>query len=122
MVPVSIDGTRHVMRKGELTTRPGHATLVVVHEPIDTPGMAAADARSLAERLRAIVAAGCPGRLHPRRGLSPNRVRLRPVPEAVDLEACGQELRDCSQRSKAEALKDRNLRTSRVRRASTGGT
>ena len=60
IVPVSIDGTRHVMRKGELTTRPGHATLIL-HSPIDTRGLAAADARSLADRLRTIVAAGCPG-------------------------------------------------------------
>ena len=57
IVPVSIDGTRHVMHKGELTTRPGHATLLV-HPPIDTSGMDRADARALADRLRAIVAAG----------------------------------------------------------------
>ncbi len=55
IVPVSIDGTRHVMRKGQLTTRPGHA-VVVVHEAIETAGMASADARALAEQLRAIIA------------------------------------------------------------------
>jgi 1-acyl-sn-glycerol-3-phosphate acyltransferase len=55
IVPVSVDGTRLVMRKGELTTRPAHATLVV-HEPIDTRGMSPADARALAARLRTIVA------------------------------------------------------------------
>jgi 1-acyl-sn-glycerol-3-phosphate acyltransferase len=60
IVPVSVDGTRHVMRKGELTTRPGHAT-VIVHPPIDTRGMATSDARSLADRLRTIVAAGTSG-------------------------------------------------------------
>jgi 1-acyl-sn-glycerol-3-phosphate acyltransferase len=57
IVPVSIDGTRHVMRKGELTTRPGHATLTV-HDPIDTRGLSPADARPLAARLRSIVSAG----------------------------------------------------------------
>jgi hypothetical protein len=40
-----------------LTTRPGHATLVV-HPPIDTRGMSPSEARSLADRLRTIVAAG----------------------------------------------------------------
>jgi 1-acyl-sn-glycerol-3-phosphate acyltransferase len=55
IVPVSIDGTRHVMRKGQLTTCPGHA-LVVVHAPIETAGMASTDARALAERLRSTVA------------------------------------------------------------------
>ena len=60
IVPISVDGTRHVMHKGELTTRPGHATLIV-HPPIDTRGMAATDARSLADRLRTIVTAGNSG-------------------------------------------------------------
>ena len=59
IVPVTIDGTRHVMPKGQLTTCPGHA-LVVVHAPIETAGMASADARAFAERLRATVAGGCP--------------------------------------------------------------
>jgi 1-acyl-sn-glycerol-3-phosphate acyltransferase len=57
IVPVSVDGTRQVMRKGELTTRPGHATLIV-HPPIDTRGLSPADARPLAARLRSIVAVG----------------------------------------------------------------
>jgi 1-acyl-sn-glycerol-3-phosphate acyltransferase len=57
IVPISVDGTRFVMRRGELTTRPGHASLIV-HQPIDTRGMAAGDARSLADRLRTIVGAG----------------------------------------------------------------
>jgi len=55
IVPISIGGTCHVMRKGELTTRPGHATLVV-HPPIDTRGMSPSDARILADRLRTLVA------------------------------------------------------------------
>ncbi len=60
VVPLSIDGTRHVMRKGRLMTSPGHARLVV-HEPIDTAGLAAGDARRLAERVRDVVARDVPG-------------------------------------------------------------
>jgi len=56
VVPISLDGTRFVMRKGRLTTRPGHARLLV-HEPIDTTGLQPGDARALAERAREIVAA-----------------------------------------------------------------
>jgi 1-acyl-sn-glycerol-3-phosphate acyltransferase len=55
IVPLSVDGTRRVMRKSELTTRPGHATLVV-HAPIETTGLDASDARNLAQRVRQIVA------------------------------------------------------------------
>lgn len=54
LVPLSIDGTRRVMRKGRLTTSPGHATLVV-HEPIETSGLDVSDARSLAARVREVV-------------------------------------------------------------------
>ena len=60
VVPLSIDGTRHVMRKGSLMTSPGHARLVV-HEPIDTAGLAVGDARRLAERVRDVVARDVPG-------------------------------------------------------------
>ena len=54
IVPLSVDGTRYVMRKGQLTTRPGHATLVV-HAPIETASLTVADARSLAQRVREVV-------------------------------------------------------------------
>ncbi len=37
IVPISVIGSRHVMKKGELTTRPGHVRLIV-HEPIETAG------------------------------------------------------------------------------------
>jgi len=60
VLPLSIDGTRHVMRKGRLMTSPGHARLVV-HEPIDTAGLAVSDARQLAERVRDVVARDVPG-------------------------------------------------------------
>jgi 1-acyl-sn-glycerol-3-phosphate acyltransferase len=57
IVPLTVVGSRHVMRKGELTTRPGDVVLVV-HPPVIT----AADAdpspetmRELAVRIREIV-------------------------------------------------------------------
>ena len=53
-------GMLHVMKKGGLTTRPGHVTLVV-HEPvpaarIESPTIA--DARELAAQLERIVRGG----------------------------------------------------------------
>jgi 1-acyl-sn-glycerol-3-phosphate acyltransferase len=57
IVPLSVDGTRRVMRKGRLMTCPGHATLVV-HAPIETATLDVVDARSLAERVREVVASG----------------------------------------------------------------
>jgi 1-acyl-sn-glycerol-3-phosphate acyltransferase len=57
VVPLSVDGTRRVMRKGELTTRPGHATLVV-HPPLDTTGLTVSDARAFAQKVRDIVSTG----------------------------------------------------------------
>lgn len=57
IVPLSIQGTRDVMRKGRLMTRPGHAVLQV-HAPVDVSGLQPGDARALAARVRDIVAAG----------------------------------------------------------------
>jgi 1-acyl-sn-glycerol-3-phosphate acyltransferase len=60
IVPLSISGSRHVMRKGQLTTRPGHVRLLV-HAPIEAPKIASpsvADARVLAKRIEDIVRAG----------------------------------------------------------------
>jgi 1-acyl-sn-glycerol-3-phosphate acyltransferase len=54
IVPLSVDGTRRVMRKGRLMTCPGHVTLVV-HAPIETASLDVSDARSLARRVREIV-------------------------------------------------------------------
>ena len=57
LVPISVIGSRHVMKKGELTTKPGHVTLIV-HEPIETPAMAEPsvhDVRALADRVREII-------------------------------------------------------------------
>jgi 1-acyl-sn-glycerol-3-phosphate acyltransferase len=54
IVPLSVDGTRRVMRKGRLMTCPGHVTLAV-HAPIETASLDVSDARSLAQRVREIV-------------------------------------------------------------------
>ncbi len=70
IVPLSVDGTRRVMRKSELTTRPGHATLVV-HAPIETTGLDVSDARKLAQRVRQIVASATTQDLVPAQDPSP---------------------------------------------------
>lgn len=57
LVPISVIGSRHVMKKGELTTRPGHVTLIV-HEPIVTPANpepSVAEVRELADRIRDVI-------------------------------------------------------------------
>lgn len=51
VVPVSISGTRHVMRKGEVTVRPGDVTLVV-HPPIPTAGLTREEVLAFAQRVR----------------------------------------------------------------------
>jgi 1-acyl-sn-glycerol-3-phosphate acyltransferase len=57
IVPISVIGSRHVMRKGRLTTKPGFVR-VVVHDPIPTHAAAEPDTRAvraLASRVREIV-------------------------------------------------------------------
>src|SRR3954452_20780597 len=57
IVPLSVSGSIEVMKKGRLTTRPGHVRLVV-HAPVATPRIESpsiADARALAARIEAIV-------------------------------------------------------------------
>ena len=58
IVPLSVVGSRHVMRKGELTTRPGDVVLIV-HEPVATiaapPSPTPEVMRDLATRVREIV-------------------------------------------------------------------
>jgi 1-acyl-sn-glycerol-3-phosphate acyltransferase len=51
VVPVAIDGTRRVMRKGGLTTCPGSVT-VEVFDPIDTSTFTTDNARALADHRR----------------------------------------------------------------------
>ncbi|MCM3879490.1 MAG: 1-acyl-sn-glycerol-3-phosphate acyltransferase [Vicinamibacterales bacterium] len=60
IVPISISGTIHVMKKGRLMTCPGEPRLVV-HEPVPAPTIenpSIADARELAARIEGIVRAG----------------------------------------------------------------
>jgi 1-acyl-sn-glycerol-3-phosphate acyltransferase len=59
IVPVSIVGSRIVMPKGRFAVRPA-TVRVVVHDAIATTGMTRDEARSLAERVRGIVAASVP--------------------------------------------------------------
>ncbi len=57
LVPISVIGSRHVMKKGELTTRPGHVH-VIVHAPIETPAAdepSVHDVRALADRVRDVI-------------------------------------------------------------------
>ena len=59
VVPISLSATRHVMRRGFITTRPGHVRLIV-HEPISSVGFEPSvdGARSLADRARAAMEPG----------------------------------------------------------------
>jgi 1-acyl-sn-glycerol-3-phosphate acyltransferase len=57
IVPISVIGSRHVMKKGELTTRPGHVT-VIVHEPIEMIAKAepsVSEVREFADRVREVI-------------------------------------------------------------------
>jgi 1-acyl-sn-glycerol-3-phosphate acyltransferase len=57
LVPISVIGSRHVMKKGELTTRPG-GVQVIVHEPIVTVATdhpSTHDVRELADRVREVI-------------------------------------------------------------------
>jgi len=55
VVPISVVGSRHVMLRDRLATYPGRVRLVL-HEPIDTTGLAGTDPRAFAERVRQIIA------------------------------------------------------------------
>ena len=57
IVPISVIGSRHVMKKGELTTKPGCVTLIV-HDPIPTvpdPEPSVPAVRDLADRIREVI-------------------------------------------------------------------
>ena len=57
IVPISVIGSRHVMKKGELTTRPGYVRMIV-HQPIEMPAKAEPsvhDVRELADRIRGVI-------------------------------------------------------------------
>jgi 1-acyl-sn-glycerol-3-phosphate acyltransferase len=54
IVPVTIDGSRHVMERGRLTVRPGRV-IVTIHDPVPTADLGRDDARDLADRVRDII-------------------------------------------------------------------
>ena len=54
VVPVSVSGSRHVMRKGRLMVCPGEVELTV-HEPISSEGVTREHVGALATRVREIV-------------------------------------------------------------------
>lgn len=54
VVPVTIQDSRFVMKKGRLMVCPGDVSLTV-HEPIPTDGLQREDARALAEQVRAVI-------------------------------------------------------------------
>lgn len=59
IVPLSVSGSRHVMRKGRLMTCPGEVTLTI-HEPVAAPKIdrpTVTDARELARKIEGIVRA-----------------------------------------------------------------
>ena len=60
VVPLTVNGSRHVMRRGRLMTRPGHVT-VTVHRPIMTKGLSRSQAAELAERVQHIVSTALSG-------------------------------------------------------------
>jgi 1-acyl-sn-glycerol-3-phosphate acyltransferase len=56
VVPVSIEGSRHIMLKGRLMTCPGEVA-ITIHDPIPTTGVGREGARELAEAVRGVVSA-----------------------------------------------------------------
>ena len=57
VVPVSVAGSRHVMKKGRLMVCPGHVRLTI-HPPVPTAGVAREAITPFAERVREIVRSG----------------------------------------------------------------
>ena len=54
VVPVAVDGSRHVMRKGQLMTCPGHVRVTVL-DPIPTAGWRPEQARAFARQVQDAV-------------------------------------------------------------------
>ena len=55
VVPISIQGSRHVMFRGRVMVCPGRVT-VTVHEPIDTSGVPRDEVREFSARIHDVVA------------------------------------------------------------------
>lgn len=54
IVPVSVNGSRQIMQRGEVTVHPGRV-IVTIHAPVSTEGLQRDDARALGDRIKAIV-------------------------------------------------------------------
>jgi 1-acyl-sn-glycerol-3-phosphate acyltransferase len=57
IIPVSVSGSRHVMKKGRLMVCPGNVRLTI-HPPIPTAGVTRAQVSDFAERARVLVRSG----------------------------------------------------------------
>jgi 1-acyl-sn-glycerol-3-phosphate acyltransferase len=57
IVPISISGTSHVMRKGEVAIRPG-TVRITMHDPVPTEGCTLEDRGKIIERVRAAIMTG----------------------------------------------------------------
>ena len=55
VVPVAVDGSRFVMRKGQLMTSPGHVRVTVL-DPIPTAGRRPEEARAFARQVQDAIA------------------------------------------------------------------
>ncbi len=57
IVPISISGTSHIMRKGEARIRPG-TVRITMHDPVPTEGCTIEDRGKIIERVRAAIMTG----------------------------------------------------------------
>jgi 1-acyl-sn-glycerol-3-phosphate acyltransferase len=86
VVPVSVAGSRVVMPKGRLMVCPAVVD-VTVHDAIPTAGLTRGDARELADRVRAIIAADLPGWSPGPSGRSPGPSGRSPGPSGPGMHA-----------------------------------
>jgi 1-acyl-sn-glycerol-3-phosphate acyltransferase len=54
IVPMSLVGTRRIMKKGELAAHPGRVRLVI-HDPIETAGLTGVDVKEFGGRVRQVI-------------------------------------------------------------------
>lgn len=72
IVPLTIEGTSAIMRKGFVTTRPGVVD-VTVHPTVSTTGLVREDVRALIDQVRTVMA-----RQNPEPGTAPRTLNLEP--------------------------------------------
>jgi 1-acyl-sn-glycerol-3-phosphate acyltransferase len=71
VVPVSISGSSRVMRKGQLTVRPGDVRLTI-HAPIPTSGVGRGEAGEFAQRVEIVIRGGVDDSSAPATSAEPN--------------------------------------------------